>query len=604
MKIIFFPLLIFVFLYACTRSTSNDPVAENIIKVETHLTPPVYIEGDSGWTIEERMAHYGVPGVSIAVINDNKIDWAKSYGVMDKESKEPVTRHTLFQAGSISKPVSAYGALKLVQLNKMDLDSNINVYLKSWKLPDNEFTKTKKVTLRHLLSHTGGTTVHGFLGYSPGLPVPTLVQVLDGTPPANSPAVRVDKTPGESFRYSGGGTSIAQLAMLETEGKLFPDLMRDLVLSPLGMKNSTYDQPLMDSMLLKAATGYLPDGSMTKGRRHTYPEMAAAGLWTNAEDLASFAMDIQQTYKGKSKVVLDQNMATKMLTPFVSDFGGLGLFLNKKKDEIYFGHGGWDEGFSSQLTAHRDKGYGVVVLINANQPGFIEELIRSVAYTYNWDGYLPVYKKLVESPKRIQEITGRYRRGNDVLIEIYYSDNRIMRKHLGADPVELIKISDSTYISRHDERPLKFTHNSKNNQPELIRLNPNTGAIESTYTLLKQDEKIPYEYLVAGQYDLALQAYQALMKIDPKDPAVNEDNLNRLGYQVLSDDKIKLAKEIFKINTLLYPNSANVYDSYAEACMKNKEFDLAIENYKKSLKLNPKNEHAVKMIEEMESGKQ
>jgi len=466
------------------------------------------------------------------------------------------------------------------------------------------FTKTKKVTLRHLLSHTGGTTVHGFLGYSPGLPVPNLVQVLDGTPPANSPAVRVDKMPGESFRYSGGGTSIAQLAMMDTEGKLFPDLMQELVLSPLGMQSSTYDQPLKDSMLLKAATGYLPDGSMTKGKRHTYPEMAAAGLWTTAEDLASFAIDIQQSYKGNSKKVLDQNMATKMLTPFVTDFVGLGIFLTKKNKEIYFGHGGWDEGFSSQLIAHRDKGYGVVVLINANQPGFIEELIRSVALSYNWDDYLPVYKKLEESPKRIQEISGRYRRGNDALIEIYHSDDKIMRKHLGAEPVELIKISDSSYISRNDERPMKFIHNSKTNQTELIRLNPNTGVIESTYTLMHKDEKIPYEYLVAGQYDLALQAYQALMKTDPKDPAVNEENLNNRGYQVLNDNKIKLAKEIFKINTVLYPNSANVYDSYAEACMKNKEIDLAVENYKKSLQLNPKNDNAVKMIEEMEKSKQ
>lgn len=603
MKIHIFPILILVFLNACTTATSNDPLAEKIKKVETHLSPPVYIEGDTGWTIEERMAHYGVPGVSIAVIHDYKIAWVKSYGVKDKDIKEPVTESILFQAGSISKPVSAYGALKLVQQHKMDLDSNINVYLKSWKLPDNEFTKTKKVTLRHLLSHTGGTTVHGFLGYSPGLPVPTLIQVLDGTPPANSPAVRVDKMPGESFRYSGGGTSIVQLAMLETEGKLFPDLMHDLVLSPLGMKNSTYDQPLKDTMLLKAATGYLPDGSMTKGKRHTYPEMAAAGLWTTAKDLASFAIDIQQTYKGNSKTVLDQNMVTKMLTPFVTDFVGLGLFLNKKKDEIYFGHGGWDEGFSSELTAHRDKGYGVVVLINANQPNFISELIRSVALVYDWDDYLPVYKKMDESPKRMEEISGRYRRGNDALIEIYLSGNRMMRKHLGAEPVELIKISDSSYISRTDESPIKFIYNAKNNQTELIRINPNTGAIESTYTLMKQDEKIPHEYLLAGQYDLALQAYQALLKSDPKDPAVNEDNLNNRGYQVMNEDKIKLAKEIFKINMMLYPNSANVYDSYAEACMKNKETDLAIDNYKKSLQLNPKNDHAVKMIEEMESAK-
>ncbi|MEO5583469.1 MAG: serine hydrolase domain-containing protein [Saprospiraceae bacterium] len=342
MKFILLPAIAFILGFIGCKTTSAPETLNGKIKsVETHLTTPVYIEGDSAWTIEERMSHYGVPGVSIAIIKDNKVEWVKSYGVMDKESKEPVTSHTLFQAGSISKPVAAYGALNLVEQNKISLDSNINNYLKSWKLPDNEFTKTKKVTLKHLLSHTGGTTVHGFLGYSPDLPVPTVLQVLDGIPPANSPAVRVDKTPGESFRYSGGGITIEQLAMTEVEKKTFPAIMHDLVLSPLGMEYSTYDQPLKDTMLNKAATGYLPDGTMTKGKRHTYPEMAAAGLWTTAEDLALFAVDVMNTYQGKSKLVLSQSMTKTMLTPYISDFVGLGLFIDKKKAEIYFGHGGW-----------------------------------------------------------------------------------------------------------------------------------------------------------------------------------------------------------------------------------------------------------------------
>ncbi len=604
MKNKLFLILILAVLQSCSNVAKTDPVTDNIKKTETSLTHPVYFEGDSTWTIEERMKHYGVPGVSIAVIKDSKIAWAKSYGVVDKESQSPVTSQTLFQAGSISKPVAAYGALKLVEQDKIDLDENVNTYLQSWKLPDNEFTKDKKVALKHLLSHSGGITVHGFLGYSPDLPVPTLVQVLNGAPPANSPPMFVDKVPEESFRYSGGGYNIMQQMAIDIEGKPFPELMNDLVLQPLEMNNSTYAQPLVGAQLEMAATGYLPDGRMTKGKRHTYPEMAAAGLWTTAEDLAKFAIDIQQTLKGKSNAVLTQEMATKMLTPFVADFVGLGIFINKKKDEIYFGHGGWDEGFSSELIAHKEKGYGVVVLTNSNHPEFISELIRSVALSYAWDDFVPTYKKMELDEAELGKISGRYRINNGNLIQVYQSGNQLFRKNLGMEPVELFKISDDTYISQKDERPLRFKTNPENENMELLVLNPNNETVESTHAQMKPDEKLPVELLQSGDFEEGLSAYQALMKADEKDPAITENNLNRLGYRFMNSKNLKLAKDIFKVNMILYPESFNVYDSYAEACMNIGALDLAIENYEKSLVLNPENTNAVKMLEELQKRKQ
>lgn len=597
-------LLTILILQACSPAKAPESIADQIIQVESGLPKyPVYIEGDSTFSIEDRMAHYGVPGVSLAVINNFKIDWIKTYGVMDREDKTPVDTNTLFQAGSISKPVAAYAALKLVAQNKISLDSNINDYLKSWKLPDNEFTRTKKVTLRHLLSHTGGTTVHGFLGYSPDLPVPGLVQVLDGLPPANSPAIRVDKTPGESFRYSGGGISIMQQAMIDIEGRPFPSIVHDLVLEPLGMMHSTYDQPLSDAWLAHAATGYLPDGSMTKGKRHTYPEMAAAGLWTTAKDLALFAIDIQRTYNHKSTVVHTQNMVDHMLTPFVTDYIGLGIFIDKRKDEVYFGHGGWDEGFSSQMVAHRDKGYGVIILTNANQPEFIDELIDAVALTYNWNQYLPVYKKMDLSPQTIQQISGRYHKGNEKLIKIYADGDKVFLKTLEGKPSELFKISDTTFIIHEEDKPIKIKSNHQSKKMELTFLNPKSGAIESSYVSMLAHEKIPFEYLESGQFDSAYIAYQALIKSNPKDVAIEERNINGQGYELLGNGYNKLALEVFKLNTLLYPKSGNTYDSYAEALMKNKDFDLAKINYQKSLKLDPKNENAVTMLKKLEESK-
>lgn len=608
MKKLFFTFYVFSFFLSCTTTTKKEVIAPEaeasaIAMVETGLSHPVYIEGDSTWTIEDRMQHYGVPGVSIAVIKDYKIEWVKSYGVMDKESKTPVTNQTLFQAGSISKPVAAYGALTLVEQGKVDLDHDVNTYLQSWKLPDSEFTKEKKVALKHLLNHSGGLTVHGFLGYSPDLPVPTLVQILNGEAPANSDAIYVDKTPEKSFRYSGGGYTVMQQMMIDVEQKSFPQLMDALVLQPMHMSNSTYNQPLQGAQLKMAATGYLPDGTMTKGKRHTYPEMAAAGLWTTAEDLAKFAVHIQQTIKGESKAVLSQDMTNKMLTPFVEDFTGLGFFLNKMEEEIYFGHGGWDEGFSSELMAHKSKGYGVVVLTNSNHPEFIRELIRSVALTYAWDDFVPVFKKMEMDPTTLDEISGRYRLKNTKVTKIYHTNSQLFIKEVGQEPVELFKVSDSVYISREKNQPIRFTTNVESGQMNMLLMHPIEKTVESTMVLMKEGEKIPFEFLEAGNFEQALSAYQEIMKTNADDSAVSENNLNRLGYRVMGSENLKLAQDIFKINTLLYPESSNVYDSYAEACLKIGDLDLAIENYKKSFSLNPKNTNALKRIKEMEKKK-
>lgn len=381
------PIFLCTFLWSCQAKKKYPDLKGSIHSVESNLCKKGYVDRDSTCTIQGRMKFYGVPAVSIAVIRDYKILWCKQYGIIDKETKEPVSHNTLFQAGSISKPVAAYGALREVLNGKIKLNENVNTYLRSWKLPDNEFTKERKVTLKFLLSHTGGITVHGFLGYSPGLPVPTLIQVLSGSPPANNAAIRVDKVPGEVWRYSGGGYTIMQQMLIDLEQKPFPSIIKELVTAPLNMTNSTYSQPLPSDKLKLAATGYLPDGTMTKGKRHTYPEMAAAGLWTTAEDLAKFAIDIQLTLKGQSNKVLSKDMVEQMLTPVLGSYG-LGLDIQESWRDIYFQHGGWDEGFSSHLIAHKKKGYGVVVLTNSNHPEFINELIRSVALTEHWDNYL------------------------------------------------------------------------------------------------------------------------------------------------------------------------------------------------------------------------
>jgi CubicO group peptidase (beta-lactamase class C family) len=215
-----------------------DKVFERIARIEKGLLPAVVIQGQSSaLTIADRMAHYKVPGVSVVVINDGKIEWAKGYGVTEAGGSTPVTTETMFQAASISKPVAATGALALVEKGLLSLDEEANAKLKSWKVPENDFTKEQKVTLRRLASHSAGLTVHGFRGYAAIEAVPTTVQVLDGQKPANSAPVRVDVLPGSLWRYSGGGITVMQLMMADVTGKPFPALMRELVLDKIGMNS-------------------------------------------------------------------------------------------------------------------------------------------------------------------------------------------------------------------------------------------------------------------------------------------------------------------------------------------------------------------------------
>lgn len=586
-------------LFPFQNNAQNINVTSEIKSVETNLINPIYIEGDSTWTIESRMKFYGVPGVSIAVIKDFEIAWIKSYGIMDKDSQQPVTKETLFQAASISKPVTAYGALKLVNQNKIELNKDVNTYLKSWKIKNNEFTKDKKVTLKSLLSHSGGLTVRGFLGYSPDLTVPTLLEVLEGKDPANSAEIFVDKVPEESYRYSGGGYTVMQQIMIDLEDKTFPKIMDELVLSPLKMFNSTYNQPLKGEQLNLAATGYLPDGTMTKGKRHTYPEMAAAGLWTTAEDLAKFAIDLQKTYRGESQKVLSQEMAKKMLTPFVKNSMGLGIFLKKMKNEVYFRHSGWNEGFCSKLMAHKEKGYGVAILINSNHLDFISELIRSVAVTYNWDNYILKYEEEKINTEDIEKIVGRYKVNNNSIISIYYNNGLLYRNNIGEKPIKLLKISDTLYVSREDDKnTMQFKSNSENKNDILIIRNHN-GNLNFSLKKMKENEKIPMEFLENGNFDQALKGYQSLISKNSRNPDITEPSLNKLGYRYLKLNNIKLSLDILRINTILYPNSASSYNNYAKACLKNGKTDLAIKNYKKALLIDPNNKNANKMVNKL-----
>jgi CubicO group peptidase (beta-lactamase class C family) len=332
--------------------------------------------------IAKRMHERNITGLSLAVVKDGKIIKAQGYGFTDKTNQVPVTPDTLFQAGSISKPVAATAVLHLIEQGRLSLDEDVNEKLRTWKVPENEFTKEKKVTLRGILSHSAGLTVHGFPGYAVGRPEPTLVQVLNGAPPANTPAIRVDVVPGSISRYSGGGYIVMQQLVMDVTGRPFAKFMQDTVLKPLGMTNSTYELPLPPEWAARTASGYYASGKAVAGRWHIYPEQAAAGLWTTASDLARFEIGIQQAMAGKSNSIISQATARQMLTK-QKDTAGLGLFLQGEGKKLVFMHNGRDEGFDADMVASANIGNGVTILINANDDsGVCKEIIEAVIKEY------------------------------------------------------------------------------------------------------------------------------------------------------------------------------------------------------------------------------
>ena len=464
-----------------------------------------------------------MPGMSVAVMDNFQIAWAKGYGVTEIGTSTPVTPHTMFQAGSVSKPVAATGALFLVQQSKLALDEDINNKLRSWKLPENEFTRDQKVTLRRLLSHTAGLTVHGFPGYDVDEPVPSVPQLLNGESPANTDPVRVDTVPGTLWRYSGGGTVIAQQLMEDVAGKPFPQLMREVLFDKIGMDDSTFEQPLPPEKHAMAASGTQWDGTMVHGRWHTYPEMAAGGLWTTASDLAKFAIEIALSHQGRANHVLSQSTVQEMLRPQTdlpteASFGkkenparmGLGFFLGDETRPDLFGHTGDDAGFEAMLIMDGATGQGAAIMTNSQFGSLIYDyLTDNIAQEYGWKNYVPAD-----------------------------------RPSAGATAI-LMAMAQSRGI----------------------------GA--------------------------ALRQYQILKDATPSRLTPDENTLVMFGYLLLLDQRPEDALEVLKLEVQEYPQYWNAYDTLAEVYTTLGEKQLAIQNYEKSMELNPENQNGMERLQEL-----
>jgi CubicO group peptidase (beta-lactamase class C family) len=480
---------------ASTKGASSQ-LEQRIERVENGI-PPIPLgenEPPLQFNLQKLMEVYKVPGLSVAVIDDFKIAWAKGYGLTEAGGATPVTTGTLFQAGSISKPVAATGALYLVEHGKLSLDEDVNRKLVSWKVPENEFTKDQKVTLRRLMSHSAGLTVHGFPGYAVDAPMPTLVQIFNGEKPANTAPIRVDIVPGTKGRYSGGGITIEQQLVIDVTGKPFPQFMRETVLDKIGMLESTYEQPLPPARATLAASGTYADGKAVRGKWHIYPEMAAAGLWTTPSDLARFAIEIALSKRGKANHVLSETMTQQMLTPQI-DRIGLGFFLGDKNNPGQFGHGGADEGFQAMLTMFSDSGHGVAVMANSDNGITVANyLIKSIAREYSWNN-TPEKGPAADVLMLIADL-----RGTHAAMQKYAD-----LKKGGSSEYELNE-GTLNQLGYH-----LLQSGRKEDAIQAFRLN-----VEEYPKSSNAYDSLGEAYMAAGQKDLAIQNYEKSIELDPK----------------------------------------------------------------------------------------
>jgi len=464
MKISNFIMLISILFFISCKSDKLIDLSTEISIIENGLLPSILVRGDSlkQYHILKRMDHYDVPGVSIALVENGEIKWAKGYGIANTIDGQEVLTETLFQAGSISKPLAALSVLKLKEDGKIELDEDVNKYLNGWKIPENDFTRDEKVTIRRLLTHSAGMTIHGFPGYQQTDSFPSIEAVLNGK--GNTAAIFADTIPGSFWRYSGGGYTVLEKLVEDISGLPFEEYMAENILLPMGMENSTYEQPLPSNLHASASAAYDNKGELIQGLWHNYPEQAAAGLWTTPIDLAKYCIEIQKVLAGKANGILTQETVRMMLTKHKNDWG-LGPSLTWGADSLRFQHGGKNAGFTNDMMAFAHRGNAIIIMTNADNGGIlIGEILRSVSQYYSWGISHPRMVDTVELPiEQLSSLAGQYKLDfqvpgiGDYLIGVELKNDMLYI----ADPndnntIRLAALNDSMFIDLEKGDEIKF----------------------------------------------------------------------------------------------------------------------------------------------------
>lgn len=534
----------------------SQTIESQIEQVENNLSGRLIIDGKP-YNLQERMHHFKVKGLSIAVVRNYQIIWAKGYGMANEKEKIPVTTATLFKPGSISKTLNALGILKLAQDKKIYLDRDINDYLSSWKFPYDSLSKGKKISLANLLSHTAGLSVYGgFPGYDPNGKIPTIPEILDGKAPANTPAVRSLFEPGLQFQYSGGGTIISQLIITDVTKQSYEKFMYNNVLKPLGMVNSFYSMaPPTKNLWNKIAMGYTKEGDTVAASFRVYPEQAPLGLWTTPTELCKYLVEMQRSYKGMSSKVLNQEMTRLHLTPFIDQSAALGVFIGDRNGERYFFHDAGNEGFRGLFYGSVDGGNGVAIFVNSDDGDIILELLNSVANVYHWKGFdLPHNISTKKIPDSLaMKYLGTYLY-DGVLAEVTKKPDGLYFWTEGQD-VKMYFTSDKDFVN------MEF-------------------AAEKTFLTNNSGEVIGYGRIVNGK------EFSPARKVTIVDTLkAKEGQLNSFAWHLMETKRFQEAIIYLNRAVNLAPEDISAKLNLAHAYLFNHAYDSAISHYKNYLNL-------------------
>lgn len=530
---------------------------DKIKEIENNVTGNTILNNEQPNTIAERMAKHHVKGLSIAVIRDYKIEWAKGYGWADEAEKRPVTTETLFEPGSISKSLNAVGILKLAQDKKTDLYTDINTYLTSWKFPYDSISKGKKITLADILSHNAGLSTHGFWGHNINGPIPSVIQVLDGKTPAVTAAVRSVFEPGLRYEYSGGGTTISQLLLTDVTKQAYDAWMYENVLKPIGMSHSSYAQPPVVDKRRLCASGYYRNGSTILNKFHVYPEQAAAGLWMTPSDLCNYIIDMQLAYKGKPSKVLSPEMVKLHLTPYNNGPTAMGTFIDDRNGTKYFQHSAGNDGFCGQFYASLEDGYGIVIFSNSEDGTLLYEVFNSIAKAYNWNFYNEPQRKNTDKMIAVPDTILKTYEG------IYLYDDAWAG--IGKRDGQYHFYANNMQVNMHYTTPTRFFNEEFSAVKEFTK--DEKGNITG-YTRRVDDKEYPKATKITNPDTLRLSA----------------NVFSDIGWYLVENKTYEKAIAFYRRGQQLYPEDLNLAMNMAHAFVLNKDYESAIAIYKAHLK--------------------
>jgi CubicO group peptidase (beta-lactamase class C family) len=527
------------------------------------------------------------------------MEWAKGYGFSDTLAKTLVTPQTMFSAGSISKLVNAMAVLSLVQDGKLDLDKPVNAYLKSWKIADNEFTDKSPITLRMLLSHTAGTSQSAYFGFTPDKKtLPTVQEILIGAPLAESRPVVVNSEPLKEFRYSGGGSMIAQLAVMDVSGQDYASFTYETIFRKLGLKHTTFAQPLPEKYIKKASWAY-SDNSWFQGMPYVYPQQAVAGLYSTPADLAAIIIDIQNACRGKGKILKGET-AREMLKPqvtvsagFYKEQMGLGAFLMQRNDNtesrgIYFEHTGVNAGFISFAIGNISEGYGAVIMMNkdGNADELGKEIRRAIAREYGWHNFLPdEFTQTAVAVNELKDYEGRYRKGTDEVISFRKEKNYLIQQFNGGGEVYCFPAGKDTFMLTDFFMKGRFIRNSEDKIQSFQVID-----FGNSMSRMAGNEYAPHELIKSGRMAEAREAYRQMK--------LNEYQLTYMAYEFMNrkPKNYPAAQAILELAQEQHPNAAIVYARWGDLYGLQQNTAKARESYEKSLKLEPSDKEVKKKL--------